>query len=400
MNLKELIKETKTKIVMLIADGIGGLPHPDFEFKTELEYARTRNLDDLAKKSVLGLMIPVEHGIAPGSGPAHLALFGYDPLRVEIGRGVLEALGIGMELTERDVAVRGNFATVNESGIVTDRRAGRIETSESRKLVERIQEVVNRIEDVEIIVKPGKEHRFVLVLRGDGLEEGVSDTDPQKEGVPPLEPKPLRKEAEKTVRILKTFIERALGVIKSEPKANAILLRGVAKVPKIEPFSERYHLRPLALATYPMYKGITRLLKMETPDPGDSFDDLVAYMREHWQEYDFFYLHYKDTDKAGEDGDFMKKVKTIEELDKRIPEILSLNPDVLVITGDHSTPALWGAHSWHPNPLLLYSKFAGADDADQFTERVCKKGYLGTFYAKDLMTILLANAGRLKKYGA
>lgn len=400
MVLKDLLKKAYTKIVMLIADGIGGLPHPDFSGKTELEAAHTPNMDSLARRGVLGLTIPVLPGITPGSGPAHLALFGYDPVSIEIGRGVLEALGIGFELTSIDVAIRGNFATKDTEGKITDRRAGRIPTEQSRKLVARLSDAVKKIEDVEIILRPGKGHRFVLVLRGNGLSGKVSDTDPQKEGTLPLSPTPLTPEAQKVSRVLRRFIKIADEVLKNEEKANTILLRGIASAPKIEPFPERYSLRALSLATYPMYKGLTRLLGMDTPDAGDTFDDLIAFLHRSWNEYDFFYVHYKDTDKAGEDANFEKKVRTIEELDKKLPEILELNPDVFVLTGDHSTPALWGSHSWHPNPLVLLSRYAGADQAEKFTERTCRIGYLGAFYAKDLMAILLANAGRLKKYGA
>lgn len=398
--LKKLIKSDKTKILLIIIDGLGGLPHPDFEYKTELEYAKTPNLDELASKSVLGMTIPVDYGIIPGSGPAHLSLFGYDPIEYEIGRGVLEALGIGFHLKDKDIAIRGNFATMDEEGVVIDRRAGRIPSDESRMIVERISKEIRKIDDVEIILKRGKEHRFVLILRGDGLSDRIKETDPQKEGLKPYEPEPLQPDAEKTARILKIFINRALELLKSEKKANCILLRGYARTPSIEPFPQKYNLKSLALATYPMYKGITRLLGMDTPNVGESFEDIISYLKNHYTEYDFFYIHFKDPDKAGEDADFLKKVETLEYFDSRLKEFLELNPDVLAITGDHSTPTLWGAHSWHPNPLLVYSKYAGADDAKVFTERECKKGYLGIFHSKYLMQQLLAMAARLSKFGA
>jgi 2,3-bisphosphoglycerate-independent phosphoglycerate mutase len=397
--LKELIKTGKTKILLIVIDGLGGLPHPDYGFKTELEYAKTPNLDELASKSVLGMTIPVEYGIIPGSGPAHLSLFGYDPFQYEIGRGVLEALGIGFPLTERDVAIRGNFATI-DGGIIVDRRAGRISSEESREIVSKIQAEIREIEDVEIIIKPGKEHRFVLILRGEGLSDRVKETDPQKEGMRPFDPSPLDRDAVKTSRILKKFLSKVERILKGEKKANSILLRGYAKTPNIQSFPDRYNLKSLAIATYPMYKGITRLLGMETPDVGETLDDEISYLQKHFDEYDFFYVHYKDPDKAGEDGDFLKKVETIEFLDSRLDKFLELKPDVLVITGDHSTPALWGSHSWHPNPLLIHSEYAGSDDARFFTERECKNGYLGIFHAKYLMPQLLAMASRLKKFGA
>jgi len=400
MDLKGLLKKNDSKIVFLVADGLGGIPHPEFGYKTELEYASTPNLDDLAGKSILGLTIPVDHGITPGSGPAHLSLFGYNPMEHEIGRGALEAYGVGFMMTDKDIAARANFGTSDRNGVLTDRRAGRIPTEGSRKIVERIGEKIRKIEDVEIILKPGKEHRFVLILRGEGLSDRLTDTDPQKEGLKPLEPQALSPEAEKTVRIVKEFLKRAQEVIKDEPKANTILLRGFSRKPEIEPFEEKFGLKPLALANYPMYKGLTRILGMETPDLGDNFEDLIKYYKEHFAEYDYFYIHYKYTDKAGEDGDFLKKARYIEELDALIPEILSTNPDVFVVTADHSTPSYWKQHSWHPNPTLVYSKYAGADDRNKFTEKECKYGYLGLIYAYHLMPITLANAGRLKKYGA
>ncbi len=401
MELKKLIEPNNSKILLLVADGLGGIPHPDYGFKTELEAAKTPNLDDLASKSVLGLTIPVEPGITPGSGPAHLSLFGYDPVKYEIGRGVLEALGIGFHMTKRDVAARGNFATIKPDRTIVDRRAGRIPTEESKKIVEKLQQHIKEIDGVEIILKPGKEHRFVLILRGDNLSDKISDTDPQHEGLKILDPVPLDKEAEFTANVIKKFVEKALEIIKDEPKANGILLRGFAKVPDLEPFPEKYRLRALSIAAYPMYKGLTRLLGFDTPDAGDTFELEIEKLKELWKDYDFVYLHYKDTDKAGEDGNFEKKVSVIEKLDSFIPELLKLNPDVFVVTGDHSTPSLIGGHSWHPNPLLIYSRKAGIFNPDtKFTERDCSRGYLGTIKSMDLMPLLLASAGRLKKFGA
>jgi len=398
--LRDLLKENRTRILFLVADGIGGVPHPDYGYKTELEYAKTPNLDELAAKSVTGLTIPVDHGITPGSGPAHLSLFGYDPIRHNIGRGVLEALGIGFKLEKKDVAIRGNFCTLGPDGLVLDRRAGRIPTDESREIVEKLQEAIKEIDGVQIIWRPGKEHRFVLVLRGEGLSDRVAETDPQKEGKPPVELEPLEEDAKKTSEVLKKLISRAKEILKDEKKANFILLRGYAKPPELIPFPEKYGLKSLSLAYYPMYKGLTRLLGMDTPDVGDSFEDVIKAYREIGREYDYVYLHYKDTDKAGEDGDFLKKVDRIENLDRHLPEILGLKPDVVVVTGDHSTPSLLAGHSWHPNPTILYSPHAGADDVHVYTERACKRGYLGIIPATKLMPLALANALRLKKFGA
>ncbi|MGQ9473142.1 MAG: 2,3-bisphosphoglycerate-independent phosphoglycerate mutase [Candidatus Caldatribacteriaceae bacterium] len=400
VHLKELLKKGESKIVLLVADGVGGVPHPEFGGKTELEYASTPNLDILAQKSVLGLINLVTYGVTPGSGPGHIGLFGYNPEELQIGRGVLEALGVGLELRQGDVAARANFATQDAEGVIVDRRAGRISTEECQRIVGMLQENLKTVEGVEIILKAGKEHRFVLVLRGEGLGDRVKDTDPQKEGFRPLEPKALDESAAKTARVLSLFLERAQELIKNEPKANAILLRGFSQSPTLERFPERYGMRSLAIAIYPMYKGIARLFGFDTPDLEGDLRNEVQCLRENWEKYDFFFLHYKNTDKAGEDGDFVRKVKCIEYLDQFIPEILSLHPGVLVVTGDHSTPALLHGHSWHPSPVLLYSPFAGSDEAKRFTERECRKGYLGQFPAFYLMNLIMANALRLGKFGA
>ncbi len=399
--LKDLLKKNESKILLVVLDGLGGLPHPKHGMKSELEVADKPNLDKLARNSATGMTIPVDYGITPGSGPAHLALFGYDPLEHIIGRGVLEALGIGFHMGPNDVAARGNFATLRD-GVVVDRRAGRIPTEESSKIVQKLAEKIKKIEDVEIILRPGKEHRFVVIFRGPGLDDGVSDTDPEKVGVPPLQAHPVddSEGAKKLARVVNEFVRQALEVIKDEPRANGILLRGFARVPKITPFPEKYQLKSVAIAAYPMYKGLTRLVGMDTPDVGETFEDEVNALKDLWSDYEFFYLHFKDTDKAGEDGDFLKKVDRIEYFDKFVPTLLSLKPDVLVITGDHSTPSLIGGHSWHPNPTILHSKYAGADDTTIFTEVACSKGYLGIFHAKHLMKLILANALRFNKFGA
>lgn len=399
-NLKSLTKKGESKMILCVVDGLGGAPHPEFGGKTELEAASTPNLDSLAQKGVVGLMMPVSYGITPGSGPGHIALFGYDPEELVIGRGVLEALGVGMELKEGDVAARANFATKNAEGIIVDRRAGRISTEECQRLVWEIQEKVQKIEDTEILLKAGKEHRFVLVLRGQGLGDHLKDTDPQKEGSRPYEPKGLDESSEKTARIIRAFLNEAENVIQKEAKANAILLRGFSKSPNIEKFPERYGVRALAIAVYPMYKGIARLFGFDTPEVEGDFRNEINLLKSKWSDYDFFFLHYKDTDKAGEDGDFSRKVQYIEYFDSLLPEILSLSPDVLVITGDHSTPSLLRGHSWHPSPVLLYSPYGGISTAKRFTERDCVSGYLGQFPAKALMSLILSSALRLGKFGA
>lgn len=400
MKIRELYQKNNSKILFLVADGLGGIPHPDFENKTELEYARTPNLDNLAPHSVLGLTIPVEYGITPGSGPAHFSLFGYNPEEVEIGRGALEAYGIGYIMSDDELAIRANFCTITEDRVVTDRRAGRIETEEMKRIVKKLSENIRDIDDCKVTFLPGKEHRFVIILKGKDLHDRVSDTDPQKEGMKLLEAKAYEKEAEKTAEIVNRLVYKVLEVLKDEEKANGVLLRGYSLKPKVESFEEKTGMKALSLANYPMYKGITRILGMDTPDVGESFVDLVHYLKAHFAKYDFVYLHYKYTDKAGEDGDFLKKVKYIEELDSYLPEILSLNPDVFVFTGDHSTPSLLKSHSWHPNPLLIHSRNMGFDGIERFTERNCTRGSLGIMYAYHLLPIAMAAGLKLKKWGA
>ncbi len=395
---KNLITKSDKKIVLLVADGLGGLPRPS-DGRTELEVARTPNLDKLVQEGITGLIEPIEAGIAPGSGPAHLALFGYDPVEYELGRGVLEVLGLGMELKDGDIAIRGNFATMQDGKIV-DRRAGRIPTEENRRLVSLFREKIKKIDDVEIIWESGLEHRFALILRGPGLGDEVNDTDPQKEGLPPLPPEGRDEPSKKTAGILKKIIEEASRVLANEEKANFILFRGISRKPDIPTFEERYKMKALGLANYPMYKGLARLVGMDVPELGYDFKALIKYYEEHFDEYDFIFIHYKWTDKAGEDGDFDKKVEYIEELDDYIPRIMAKNPHVFIFTGDHSTPAMWKGHSWHPVPILIVSENAGVDDACRLTEREARKGYLGLRKSKEIMQIALALAGRLKKFGA
>lgn len=392
-----LINQNDSKLVMVVIDGLGGLPVAG---KTELEAAKIPNLDRLAAKSSCGLIDPVSYGITPGSGPSHLALFGYDPFEFEIGRGVMEALGIGVSLSKNDLAARGNFATIDKRGIIVDRRAGRISTEKNREICQFLQGKIGELEDVKISIYPGKEHRFVIIFSGDGLRDELTDADPQKDGFEAKSTKHLIPEAKRTADIVNLFLKKATEVLQSYHPANTVLLRGFSKVPNIPSFLERYRLKAAAIATYPMYKGLARLVGMDILETGETPKDEVDTFRKYFDKYDFFYIHFKKPDMAGEDGDFSLKVKTIEEVDKVIPSILKLNPDVLVVTGDHSTPSVLKSHSWHPNPILLYSKFVRPDRLRRFTERQCKNGGLGRFLAINLMPLMLANGLRLKKFGA
>ena len=396
--MKSLAIKTKSKIVLLVADGIGDLPSENN--KTVLERAFIPNLDKLASKSVCGLTDPISCGITPGSGPAHLSLFGYDPIKYQIGRGVLEALGIGMELTSRDLACRGNFATLDKEGIITDRRAGRIATELNEKLCKLMQDKINQIGEVKTIIKPGKEHRFVVIFRGDGLEDALSDADPQKVGEKIKFAEPLDSKAKKSAETVNEFIKQATEVLKAHHPANTVLLRGFAKYPGLPTMKELFKLTPAAIATYPMYKGLAKLVGMDILETGESLSDEFKTLQDNFSRYDFFYLHIKKTDSYGEDGNFEQKVKVIEEVDKYIPEVLALKSDVLVVTGDHSTPALMKGHSWHPNPFMLFSKYIRVDEAEQFNEKECVRGGLGRFSAVDVLPLMMANALKLQKFGA
>lgn len=395
----DLVEAGETRIVFLVMDGLGGLPHPETGL-TELETANTPNLDRLARRSALGLLEPVGKGITPGSGPGHLSLFGYEPLRWTIGRGVLSALGVGFDLREGDVAVRLNFATVDEEGRVTDRRAGRPSDEENRRLVAKLRDGVEAPAGVEIFFEGEKEHRLVLVLRGPNLSADLSDTDPQETGVPALHVRPLADGAEYSARLVQTVLNEATRVLADEPHANAVLARGFAAFERYPSMADRFKLRSRAIARYPMYGGVARLLGMEVLPIPASDEDSVAALAEGFEQYDFHFVHFKAVDSRGEDGDFAAKVAAIEAVDALIPQVEALEPDVLVVTGDHSTPSRYRAHSWHPVPILLASPWTRPDEEATFGERSCRRGELGIFPAVELMTLALAHAGRLAKFGA
>jgi len=394
-----LAMEAKTKIIFYILDGVGGLPMEEGG-PTELEAASTPNLDSLAKKSICGMLDPVSPGITPGSGPGHFALFGYDPIETIIGRGVLEAAGIDFPLEDGDVAARGNFATLDKNGLVIDRRAGRPSDEKNRELVEKIRRVLTPQEGVKFFLETVKEHRVVLVLRGEGLSEALPDTDPQAVDVPPLDPRPLKEEAAKTSRLVKGVIEKAREVLAQEPQANFLLFRGFAQHRRFKSFQERFKIKALAIAAYPMYRGLARQVGMDIYPPVETLDEEISALEEKYADYDFFFLHYKKTDSTGEDGNFAAKQEAISTADAALPRILALEPDVLVITGDHSTPSLLKLHSWHPVPVLLYSKVCRPDGVEAYNERACLAGGLGRMATVNLMPLALANAGRLAKYGA
>ena len=395
--IKEIAKPSPTRIVLLVIDGLGGLPNPETG-KTELETASTPNLDRLATKGICGLTNPVSSGITPGSGPGHLALFGYDPVSCNNGRGVLEAMGIGFDLRQDDVAARGNFCTLDEAGMVADRRAGRISTDKSSQLCRLLGGQV--VEGIKIFVCPVREHRFVVVFRGDELSAEVSDSDPQQVGVEPKVITALRPEAGRMADIANEFISQAGKTLAEHYPANMILLRGFSKHPQLPSIGEIYKLKPAAIAAYPMYRGIARLAGMEVLETGTTIEDEFETLKKNYSDFDFFFLHIKATDAAGEDGDFDRKVRVIEKIDGVLPGLINMEPDVIVVTGDHSTPALLRGHSWHPVPTLFYSEWCRPDKVTEFSESACLSGGLGLLPASQIMLLAMANALKLTKFGA
>ena len=397
--MRSLAQSASTKIVLLVMDGVGGLPL-EKGGPTELEAARKSNLNRLAAEGCLGQMLPVGYGITPGSGPGHLSLFGYDPLKFDIGRGVLEAFGIGVDVGPYDVAARGNFCTVDSDGRITDRRAGRIATEASSKLVEKLSKI--KIEGVETEVKPVKEHRFVIVMRGPGLSSCLTETDPQKTGVPPLPVKATEPQGERTAKAFNEWIAQAGKVLAADHPANMLTLRGFSGDPRLPQFAEIYKVRPACIAVYPMYRGVAKLVGMQTVAfEGDAPADEFRAVAKAWNDFDFFFIHIKPTDSRGEDGDFPAKVKVIEAVDAALPALLECKPDVLLVTADHSTPTRLKGHSWHPVPLLLWAPETARPDAEtEFAEKSCARGGLGTFPSAEMMPLALAHALRLAKYGA
>jgi 2,3-bisphosphoglycerate-independent phosphoglycerate mutase len=398
----ELTLKTKAKLVLIVLDGLGDLATREQNYLTPLEAATTPNLDQIAKNSAQGRMIPVAPGITPGSGPGHLGLFGYDPLEFQVGRGVIEALGLGMELKPGDVCARANFATLDSKGIVTDRRAGRIPTETCEKLCALLSSKIKKIGDTEILIRAGKEHRFVVVFRGHGLEGPLTDADPNREGfaIPTVHPRDENNSGQKKMAaLIAEFYKIALPIISKEHPANGFLMRGIAHQPHIPLFEERYKLKPACLAVYPMYKGLAQLVGMKKIEVQTIQEQFEAYLREY-HNYDFFFIHYKYTDKSGEDGNFFAKMNAIQDFDSALPILLRKKPDVLVITGDHSTPVSMKGHSWHPQPVLLHSEVSGSDKLERFTETGANLGSLGIFESKFLIRQMQANAKMFDKFGA
>jgi len=399
----KLTLPTKAKIALVVLDGVGDIAIKENGYLTPLEAAKTPIMDKLSREAIQGRMTPVAPGVTPGSGPGHLALFGYDPVETQVGRGVIEALGLGLELKAGDVAARANFCSLDADGLVTDRRAGRIETEECERLCAILSKKIKKVSNTQIIIQPGKGHRFVVIFRGTGMEGPLNDTDPQREGLPIAESTPLdpsSKKAQKAAKLIKAFYDKALPILKDERPANGFLMRGIAHQPDIPTFEERYKLKAACLAVYPMYKGLAQLVGMDKVEGPQSISEQFNRYLEEYDNYDFFFIHYKYTDMYGEDGNFEAKKKAIEELDEALPILLQKRPDVIAITGDHSTPCPMKGHSWHPQPVLLTSAFSGSDKLDRFTETGANIGSMGVFDAKFLIRHMQAHAMMFDKYGA
>ena len=401
--LHSLVRQTDTKIVLLVMDGLGGVPHPETG-RSELEAARIPNLDRIARGSLTGFSLPVGHGITPGSGPGHLALFGYDPLVFRIGRGILEALGLELTVGPGAVAARGNYCTLDEAGVIIDRRAGRMATRRNEELSSQLGAIA--VDGANITIGTGREHRLAALFAPDSGESGTSfhdaltGSDPLREGEFPREVTSLTPEAEPTARIVRDFLRQAVEILKDGHPANGVVLRGFSAMPDLPRMSDTFRLNPAAIASYPMYRGLAKLVGMNVLPTGDTIEDEFETLRGAWDQHDFFFVHYKPTDTAGEDGDYQRKVQALERLDRALPTLLDLDPDVLIVAGDHSTPAALSAHSWHPVPLMVRSRWSPNGDAHGFSERECARGLLGTIPATEVISIGLANALKLDKFGA
>ncbi|MFC1988238.1 2,3-bisphosphoglycerate-independent phosphoglycerate mutase [Chloroflexota bacterium] len=395
--IKSISIQSPGRIVLLVIDGLGGMPDPKTG-KTEMETAKTPNLDKLAVESICGLSDPIGPGITPGSAPGHLALFGYDPVNCNIGRGVLETVGIDFDIRPEDVATRGNFCTVDDNGLLTDRRAGRISTEKSAELCRLLDGQV--IDGVEILVRPVREYRFIAVFRGEGLSPDASDSDPQQVGVAPLSVIGLNPKAKRIADIANKFVAQAETILAGHHPANMILLRGFSKKPDFPSMGEIYKLKPAVIASYPMYRGLASLVGMDVLETGSDIKDEFEALKKNFSDYDFFFMHIKGADAAGEDGDFNRKVAVFEEIDRWLPQLAAIKPDVIVITGDHSTPAMLMGHSWHPVPVMIHSQWCRPDKVSQFSESACISGGLGRIPATQIMPLAMANALKLNKFGA
>ncbi len=402
--------ENSGKGILIVCDGLGDLREKG---KTPLQAAKTPNMDRLAEHGACGLMHTIGRGIIPGSDTAHLQLFGYSTEKYYTGRGTFEALGVGIELEEGDVAFRCNFATVDEKMKILDRRAGRISTSFAKKLEQDFQNI--EIDGAKVIFKASVEHRGALVLRGKGLSHKVGDTDPHSLTrllvSKPLEGTP---EAKKTAKILNEFTKLSHEKLNSNPlnegrelPANILLSRGPGIFSKAPPMEEKFGIRSACVAGGALYKGVAKFVGMDIlkvkgatgakdTDLNSKADAVVSALNE----YDFVFLHIKATDSFSHDGDFGGKKKFIEKIDSEVlPKLMETGANIM-ITGDHTTPCRIGDHSSHPTPFLMNGELVRHDDIKKFDEFSCANGSLGHLFGKDVMNMMVSLMGKAHIYGA
>ncbi len=403
------------KILLLIADGLGDRPVKELGGKTPLEAAEKPNINRLAEEGMVGLIDPIKPGIIPGSDTSHLNYLGYDPYKYYTGRGPFEAMGTGLVLKGGDIAFRANFATVDESGIVLDRRAGRIREGTS----DLAKSLNMKIEDVEILFKEGTEHRGALVLRGNGISTEVSDNDPHSDNLEPKKIVATSEKGEKTARILNEFYRRSLVILKDHEinkerrrkglmEANAILYRGGGQVPILPSFKERHSLTGGFVAAVALVSGICKLVGLKDYTPAGVTGSTDTNIKKKFsaaveglREVDFMLVNVKGTDIAGHDGKGVAKKEFIERIDSAMTDtIMKIKDDILIcFTGDHSTPASVREHTSDPVPILLRYPGCRRDGVGKFDEISSKDGYL-RLRGNDLIDVLLSSANKSDKYGA
>ena len=411
------------KGILFICDGMGDRPNPDRGGRSPLEEASTPNMDRLASEGLVGLIDIISPGVRPGSDVAHLSLFGYDPYRYYTGRGGFEAAGAGLDLKLGDVALRCNYATVDDRLVIQDRRAGRIREG-GEELAEALNSIRLEADGVKLEFHHTVEHRGVLVLRSEGrkLSRLVSDTDPHEIGVKVLEAKPLEdsEEAKFTAKLINEFTWRSYEVLKDHPvnvervrsglpPANIILSRGAGTLPHVEPLGKLYNARFAAIAAVALVRGICRVVGMDLIDvPGATGGLDTDYSAkgkaavEALQSYDLVVVHVKAADVAGHDGKFDVKTEVIERIDHMIGEVmesLDLDSTYIALTADHATPVSVGDHMGDPVPFLLHGPGLFPSGVEKFCERTASKGNASRIKGSDLIPLLMNYMGRSEKFG-
>ena len=404
------------KTFFVICDGLGDRPIPKLGRKTPLEYAKTPNLDAIARRGIIGAMNTIDIGVRPGSDTAHMAIFGYDPHVYYTGRGPFETAGLRMEHKDGDICFRVNMGTVDDTLHIIDRRAGRIgDTSAFARELNGM-----KIDGVEFFVKAGTGYRMGMIMRGKKLSTHITDIDPGHvgKGVRMCEATDDTSEAKRTAKILNTFVSRAHKLLKRMPvnidrqknglpQANYLLVRGAGVYPKLPRFFDKYGLRAACFAGAGLYKGIARLIGMDvvhvpgaTGKPDSNIRAKVETAIKHRKDYDFFFIHFKGADSCGEDGDVEGKIAYIEKIDDAVAPLLKLKNSLVVITADHSTPCTIKSHSADDVPIVIMGDEVRDDDVHEFSERTCAKGRMGHIKGMHVMPIILDLMGIAEKFGA